>query len=285
MKLPHPTPYQGSKRLLAPAILGFARGREVRTLYEPFAGSAAFTIAAASERLATRYVIGDSLEPLVSIWTDIIGEHATLSAAYERVWSGQKAGDDGYFARVRDRYNGLHGAADLLYLLARCVKNSPRWNREGHFNQGVDRRRLGMNPARMNREIAMARELLHGRAIAVCGDFEATVAPAGPSDLVYMDPPYEGTSVGRDRRYHAGLDRSRLIDALGGLNRRDVPWILSYDGRCGEKTYGTPLPSSLHATRVELHAGRSTQATLNGGSATTVESLYLSSHFAAPVRP
>jgi DNA adenine methylase len=76
--------------------------------------------------------------------------------------------------------------------------------------------------------------------------------------------------------YHESLSRERLIDFLADLNRRGVSWILSYDGRHGEKTYGAPLPAELRAERPELNAGRSSQATLNGRTAITIESLYLS---------
>ncbi|HCI82826.1 MAG TPA: DNA adenine methylase, partial [Ktedonobacter sp.] len=65
---------------------------------------------------------------------------------------------------------------------------------------------------------------------------------------------------------------TRLIEALADLNQRHVPFLLSYDGRCGDKTYGELLPESLNVTRLELHAGRSSQSTLNGGSDVTVES-------------
>ena len=111
----------------------------------------------------------------------------------------------------------------------------------------------------------------------ITGDFETPLASAGSGDVVYMDPPWEGTSGGRDPRYHSGLERDRLINALRDLNRRRVPWLLSYDGRCGEKTYGDPLPvDELQAKRIELEAGRSSQVTLNGVVALTVESLYVS---------
>ena len=63
MKVPQPFPYQGSKRNLAPAILGyFPEG--VTTLIEPFAGSAAITLHAATQDLAERFVINDLNEPL-----------------------------------------------------------------------------------------------------------------------------------------------------------------------------------------------------------------------------
>jgi DNA adenine methylase len=143
------------------------------------------------------------------------------------------------------------------------------------FNQSQDKRRLGMRPDKMRREILGAHYLLRGKADAVVGDFEEVVARAQPDDLIYMDPPWQGTSGGRDTRYHQGLSRDRLVAVLESLNRRRIPWLLSYDGRCGAKTYGAPLPSEL-AMRLELEAGRSSQATLNGVEAVTVESLYVS---------
>jgi DNA adenine methylase len=55
-----------------------------------------------------------------------------------------------------------------------------------------------------------------------------------------------------------------------------VALALSYDGRRGARTYGSPLPASLGLRRVELVAGRSSQATLLGRAEVTIESLYLS---------
>lgn len=53
-------------------------------------------------------------------------------------------------------------------------------------------------------------------------------------------------------------------------------FIVSYDGRTGDKTYGEPLPDSLGLTHIEVHVGRSTQATLLGRDHDTFESLCLS---------
>jgi len=282
--LPHPIPYQGSKRNLAADILELVRGQTVRRFYEPFAGSAALTLAAARAGLANDFVIGDTLSPLIEVWRNVLSDPKSLADGYARIWNGQKDDDDTYFTRIREKYNRDGGSAALLYLLARCVKNSPRWNRDGLFNQSADKRRLGMRPDKMRRALIGSHHLLHGKAKAVCGDFETTIGEATSCDLVYMDPPWEGTSGGRDTRYHQGLHRERLIAALEELNRREVPWLLSYDGRCGTKSYGTPLPADLKATHIELNAGRSSQATLNGVEAVTVESLYVSSRVAVPMR-
>ena len=282
--IPHPIPYQGSKRLLAPTILDIVPRGLVRRLFEPFAGSAAITIAAAHANLAHAFVIGDTLAPLIELWRSILCAPDPLAEAYSQIWTGQQPGDAGYYTRIRSEFNRTQDPAHLLYLLARCVKNSPRWNRDGEFNQSEDKRRLGMRPSKMLREILGVYHLLHGKTQAIAGDFERVLADAQPGDLVYLDPPWEGTSTGRDRRYHCGLGRDRLIAVLSDLNRRGVPWLLSYDGRCGDKSYGAPLPADLRAARLELHAGRSSQATLNGVTAETVESLYVSASLVANVR-
>ena len=275
-RLPHPIPYQGSKRGLAHTILSVAARRKFQRFYEPFAGSAAMTIAAARLGMAERFVIADSLAPLVEIWRQAIAHPQALADAYERVWNGQLDEDAAYYNRVRDAFNRSHDPAKLLYLLARCVKNSPRFNRQGAFNQSPDKRRLGMHPIKMRREIMGAASLLNGRTTVIYGDFEAVISEATGDDIVYLDPPYEGTSSGVDKRYHQGMSRERLIAVLASLNTRGVPFLLSYDGRCGTKVYGPPLPESLGLRRLELHAGRSTQATLNGKDDVTVESLYVS---------
>lgn len=249
-------------------------------LFEPFAGSAAISLAAANAQLANEFVITDTLAPLIGIWKSIISNPDRLTAEYSKIWEGQIEGDDSYYSRIREQFNCCNSPALLLYLLARCVKNSPRWNRNGAFNQSEDKRRLGMSPLKMHCEILGAYRLLHGRTRVVVGDFEKSIDDACSEDLVYLDPPWEGTSAERDRRYHRGLGRDRLISTLNNLNRRRVPWLLSYDGRCGDKSYGEPLPQYLRATRLELIAGRSSQATLNGVHAVTVESLYISESLA-----
>jgi DNA adenine methylase len=245
-------------------------------LFEPFAGSGAITIAAASRNLASRYALSDTLAPLVAIWQAIIECPAALAEAYEAIWQEQFVCDNiRHFNAVRAEFNEQHDPAKLLYLLARCVKNAPRFNGDGAFNQSPDKRRHGMHPAKMRREIEGVSALLRERtSVAVC-QFEDALAEATEADLVYLDPPWHGTSTGRDKRYYEGLERRRLVAALEDLNSRNVPFLLSYDGRHGTKSYGDPLPSSLRTTRLELLAGRSAQATLFGRTDHTGESRYV----------
>jgi DNA adenine methylase len=274
--VPHPIPYQGSKRQLAPAILSFVIERQFRRLVEPFAGSAAITLAAASKNLCDGYLLSDALPPLVGLWRQILSHPDSLADHYRALWQSQLHNPRARFDQIRSEFNADHDPAKLLYLLARCVKNAVRFNPAGEFNQSPDNRRLGVRPDTEGREIRGAFRLLSERCVVFCSDFKETLRQATPSDLVYLDPPYEGVSSGRDRRYVWGVDREALIEALTDLNRRGVQFLLSYDGKCGSRTYGEALPSRLGAHRVFLDAGRSSQATLNGKNLKTVESLYLS---------
>jgi DNA adenine methylase len=99
---------------------------------------------------------------------------------------------------------------------------------------------------------------------------------ARPEDIVYIDPPYQGVCGDGDGRYIKGLSFEDFTLELRKLNERQVSYILSYDGRANDKVYGKPMPEDLNLFRIELDAGRSTQATFLGKDVTTYESLYLS---------
>ena len=275
LRLPHPIPYQGSKRILAP-IIGRYVPQDIDTWYEPFAGSAAMSLWAAHHIRPRRIILGDSLAPMAALWTEIIERPEKTSARYREIWLGQQADNPSYFNLVRERFNATSDPVDLLYLLCRCVKNAVRFNAKGKFTQSVDKRRLGMQPDKMASAMIGASALLKGRTEVSAGDWLDCVAEAGRSDFIYMDPPYLGTSEGRDRRYAEWMTSERLIEGLRLLRARNLRFILSYDGACGEKIYGPPLPEDLEMPRLFLHAGRSSQATLNGVADETVESLYLS---------
>ena len=275
--VPHVVPYQGSKRLLAPAIAGHMRAHgPIRRLYEPFCGSAAVTLYAAFHGLAERFVLGDRLPALVELWRQIVQSPHQVASHYAALHAAQHEGGVGEYGLARSRFNAAGDPKDFLWLCARCVKNAVRFGSNGQFNQSPDRRRRGTEPLRMAKSIAAASQLLVNKTEFRHSDWQATLADATIGDLVYLDPPYAGTSSGADPRYVASLDRQELIAGLRALHERGVTIVLSYDGRTGDKSYAEHLPADLGLRRVELDAGRSAQATLLGRSERTVESLYLS---------
>ena len=240
------------------------------------------TIWAAQVDAADRFIIADKLVPLSELWTAIIERPLEVAERYESVWSGQNLEGSDYFNHVRARYNACKEPVGLLYLIWRCVKNAVRFNRHGNCTQSVDKRRLGMRPARMRAQLIATSNLLRGRTEVRSGDWRQTTSDATSSDFVYLDPPYLGTTVGRDKRYAEQLPQADLIRGLQSMLRRDLRFALSYDGMTGGKSYGQPLPDELGLTQLLLHAGRSSQATLVGRSEETIESLYTSPGLAEP---
>ncbi len=273
--VPQPIPYQGSKRQLAPRILPHFP-KDASRIVEPFAGSAAITIAAASRGLAAKFWINDAHTPLMDLWREIIENPDAISLAYARLWNAQLGDEREFFDIVRSRFNQSHRPADFLYLLARCVKAAIRYNSNGEFNNTPDNRRKGARPAEMRQRIEHASSLLQGRTKITAWDYKKVLDKCTENDLVYMDPPYQGVCGNRDQRYLPKIEYNGFCVELEKLNERNIHYVISYDGRTGNKEYGQPMPDSLKLTRIELRAGRSTQATLLGRSDVTYESLYLS---------
>ncbi len=272
---PQPIPYQGSKRQIAPAILAHFP-TSITRLVEPFAGSAAITLAVAARRRAMRFWINDADAPLVDLWREIIERPHSLSERYARLWWDQLGREREYFDEVRSRFNRTHKPADLLYLLARCVKAAIRYNARGQFNNTPDNRRKGARPGEMRRRFHHASALLRERTRLTAWDYKQVLAQCVNQDLVYMDPPYQGVCRDRDQRYLPKVDHDEFCHELAKLNHRNLMFAVSYDGRTGTKTYGEPLPDSLGLVHLEIRAGRSTQATLLGRNDVTYESLHLS---------
>lgn len=275
MKVPHPIPYQGSKRQIARHILAYFP-REIGTLIEPFAGSAAISLAAACYGKASRFHLNDINRPLMALWQEIINDPQGIAASYERLWVEQQDNPRQFYDYVRDEFNRTQRPDYLLYLLARCVKASIRYNPKGEFNQSPDNRRLGRDPKKMASDIFAASYLLRGRTIITSKDYREVLHSATRSDLVYMDPPYQGVCESGDPRYYKGVIFQEFMQDLEYLNTQMIPFILSYDGRTGSKKFGRELPAELGLYRIEIKVGRSTQATLLGRNEITYESIYLS---------
>ena len=275
IRVPQPIPYQGSKRKIAPTILGYFPAR-ISRLVEPFAGSAALTIAVAARNLADRYWINDLHSPLIDLWQEIVFRPEILAERYKRLWNDQLGNESAYYKMVRSRFNQQHDPADFLYLLARCVKAAIRYNANGEFNNSPDNRRKGARPMEMCWRVNQSSALLKGRTQFTSWDYKKVLDNCTSTDLIYMDPPYQGVCGRINQRYLPKFDHDEFCSELAKLNENNIMYAVSYDGRTGVKTYGPTLPEALNLICLEVYAGRSTQATLLGRSDTTYESLYLS---------
>lgn len=276
---PHIVQYQGSKRNLAPQILSYLP-RRFNRLIEPFAGMAAITIAVSKQNRANHYLLNDLNEPLIGVLRESIEIPQKLIEEYTKVWSEQLTFEKGsveHYYKVRDEFNaGNKSAANMLYLLARCVKGAVRYSNIGLFNQSPDKRRRGTNPNNLARNVHIISNLLKGKTEFTSTDYREITKEARPGDVVYMDPPYQGVCSSRDSRYFSGIKFNEFVECIDDLNRRNIDFAISYDGTCGERQYGEDLPKELGLRKIMLTAGLSSQSILLGKKETTVEALYLS---------
>lgn len=281
MKLnaPHIVQYQGSKRSLAPQILQYFP-KTFSRLIEPFAGMAAITMAVAHRGMSKNFVINDLNRPLVELIRAVVEQPDAFVMEYAKLWNEQFEYSDGFvqhYYKIRSEFNeGMTDPAHMMYLLARCVKGSVRYGNNGLFNQSPDKRRHGTRPQTLLNNARQISYLLKGKTTFRSEDYRMILDTAVPGDVVYMDPPYQGVCSSRDNRYFAGIDFSSFVDALENLNRRNIDYIISYDGCCGNKHYGEDLPTYLNLKKILLNAGLSSQSLLLGKKELTLEALYIS---------
>lgn len=277
--IPHIVQYQGSKRKLSPQILKYMP-QKFNRLVEPFSGMAAITIATAYENRASRYYINDLNIPLVNIIKDVIEQPQKLLYEYSQIWNEQFLyGDEHvqHFYEIRSKFNdGEQTSANMLYLLARCVKGAVRYGKDGNFNQSPDKRRHGTSPHNLEKNIFLISRLLKGKTEFSTLDYRDVLERVVPGDLVYMDPPYQGVTNVRDNRYFSGVPFDEFSKALEILNKKGIDYLISYDGECGGKIYGEDLPSNLDCKKIMLNAGLSSQSILLGKKSITMEALYIS---------
>ena len=165
--------------------------------------------------------------PLVALWDQMINHPKRISEQYKHLWLEQQGHERKYYDFVRDEFNKTKRPDYLLYLLARCVKASVRYNAYGEFNQSPDNRRLGRNPELMATDIFAVSKLLVGKTVLDNRDYKNVLKLAKPTDLIYMDPPYQGVCATGDPRYFSGINFDEFMQELQRLIKRNVPFILS----------------------------------------------------------
>ena len=186
------------------------------------------------------------------------GDSGAAGRARRRVrdlWRTQQFDRRKFFDQVRDEFNTTHEPRHLLYLLARIVKGSVRYSTNGRFNQSPDNRRSGMRPTMMRDNLLGVAALLGGRTKTTATDFRRVVSEAGPEDLVYLDPPYQGHVV------HAGspvLQRSvvRRVRRRPHRDERGAGFVHRQLRRANRRQAPRPGPSRTSLAETSSCSGR-----------------------------
>ena len=236
LKLPAPEPpppprpivkWVGGKRGILDQLVELFPARH-GTYFEPFLGGAAVFLRAAPPHSC----LGDANPDLAQLYQTVRDEPVALMQALDAM-QPHVLDEEYYYAQRALPSASLPSparAARFIYLNKTCYNGLYRVNRKGQFNVPFGRYteppRLydADNIRRVARVLAGAR-LVHG-------DFEETLAEAGPGDFVYLDPPYVPlTASANFTKYTADAfgpaDQERLARCYRALSERGCKLLLS----------------------------------------------------------
>jgi site-specific DNA-methyltransferase (adenine-specific) len=263
--IPSLVKWTGSKRSQASSIAKLMPA--YRRYLEPFLGGGALLYLAARPGS----VGGDIYSPLMDLWQMVQQEPEAVVDNYARQWTSLQEDLPDYYYLVRDRFNENPTPLDLSFLMRTCVNGIVRFNEDGGFNNSFHLSRKGMEPARFKAVVYAWHKVIQGVRF-VCQDYAETISEARKGDFVYFDPPYAGNK----QRYTEDLDLNRFFEVLADLNRREVNWALSFDGKRGEKDLTHDVPKDLYMRQLFVTSGNSAVGkVLNGPVEEVQESLYL----------
>jgi DNA adenine methylase len=237
-------------------------------LIEPFAGSAAITLACASENRAKQFLINDINKPLIDLLKLVVEDPEYASKKYKEIWTGQEYDSIEHYYQISEKFNHTKDPIYFLYLLARCSKGTVRYDSEGLFNQNPDKRRKGTRPSQMEKNIYDISSLLKGKIAYYSLDYKDIFNMALPGDIIYIDPPCQSVHGEKDSGYFSDIEREEFIEELKKLINRRISFLVSYDGN--------EIPIKAGIKHVKLNTGRSGQSTLSEKNEMTYESLYIS---------
>ncbi|EPD5616122.1 DNA adenine methylase [Enterobacter hormaechei subsp. hoffmannii] len=181
-------------------------------LVEPFAGSCAVMMATDYPY----YLVADINPDIINLYQVIKEDVNSFIHLVERIFSKFTTEEDYY--KCRQFFNTvplepIEKAAYFLFLNRHCYRGLCRYNQRGLFNVPYGNYKKPYLPVDEIR--AFAEKAV--RATFICASYDETLAMLQAGDVVYCDPPYDGTFSG----YHtAGFSDDDQYDLASILVRR-----------------------------------------------------------------
>ncbi|MCP2041711.1 DNA adenine methylase [Neisseria sp. HSC-16F19] len=177
--------WAGGKAKLVPFIMGNLPVGRSKRLVEPFAGSAALSLAVDFDA----YLLNDTNADLIGLFQMLQSEKQAF-IDYVRSFFIADNNQEARFYELREQFNAADDSAEraalFVYLNRHAFNGLCRYNSKGAFNVPFGRYSAPYFPeAEMQGFIAKS-----NRIELMCGDFQAALARVGHDDVVYCDPPY-----------------------------------------------------------------------------------------------
>lgn len=191
-------------------------------LVEPFAGSCAVMMATDY----SAYLVADINPDLINMYQQIKDDpEFFLMIASGLFKQGSKYG----FQLIRHSFNygkssgKVWRAAAFLFLNRHCYRGLCRYNKSGGFNVPYGNYEKPYFP----QEEVLAFAEKAQRATFICASYEETLAMLKTGDVVYCDPPYDGTFSGYHAAGFSEDDQYRLASILERRSSEGHPVVVS----------------------------------------------------------
>ena len=258
--------WSGSKRSQAYEIISYFPKR-ITTYFEPFLGGGSVL----GTLSPTKAVCGDICTPLIDIWNIAKTKPELLSIEYERRWSQLQKEGYLYYYKTRKSFNKKQNPHDLLFISRSCVNGLIRFNRNRYFNNSFHHSRKGINPFRFKTIINAWSNIIRNYEF-LTQDYRELTILAKKGDFIYLDPPYFNTRG----RYFGGIDFAEFLNYLEELNKHDIKFAFSFDGKRGDKSFIAKIPKNIYKRHLLLHSGNASFNKLQNNKIESVyESLYI----------
>ena len=221
-----PIKCQGIKTKLVPTILRSINRNPDGLWIEPFLGSGVVALNVAPRRA----LLTDSNPHLIRFYQAIKDDKVDGPKArsfLEREGHHLLNQGEGYYYRVRDRFNARGDPLDFLFLNRSCFNGVIRFNKRGEFNVPFGHKPQRFSPGYVTKIVNQVERFRTAVKLFdwrfVCQDYRVTLREATEGDFVYCDPPY----VGRHVDYYDSWDARSEVALHDELKRTGASFMLS----------------------------------------------------------
>lgn len=186
---------------------------------EPFVGGGAMMLGLGMKNM----VINDVLTDLTRTYTAVRDNPVEVGMLLCQLREFGTDEDSYYIVRGGVPDTDVEVAARMIYLNAQCFNGLWRSNLKGEMNAAYGHAEGKVTDALLER-MGAASEAIQGVEI-FNSDFERVVKAAGEGDLLYVDPPYDGTYTSYSAGGFCGVSQDRLGSELAAADKRGVAFI------------------------------------------------------------
>lgn len=227
-----------------------------------------------------RYVCSDINGDLISLWNKVKDFPDEIYETYETLWKELNRDDNidrkrKFFEEQREIYNRTHDPLVFFFIMRTTTNGMPRYNRKGEFNNGFHITRDGIKPEMLKPVLYEWSEKLRKHNVEfIHRSYEEIIGEVKEGDFIYMDPPYFNTKG----MYFGGIDFVYFFGFLENVSKKNVKFILSFDGKSGDVDNTYSVPEKCYKKHLYIKSGNSSFKRTIGKNRNAIvyESLYLS---------